>query len=532
MILRKTLGGFAILLAFAQSSIAQSGTFTAGPMIKQTMQMSWADLEPLGSDASGVYYVLVPYAAVIQGMVLGDSDYYIGRVGNNLEMETPVPMDFAYNDEKVSYEFALELKGRYYVFTSYEDKSNKKWVLFAQQVSTNDLSLGERRKVGDIDFSDERFKRASFGYELSEDESKILVTYSLLDKDNSLVSFGYDVLDAQLNKQTEWMGNLDMSDGIYMFDQFRVSNKGDVFLITRYFADKKEYRQNTDLKKAGFLSSTRSLEFEPNYETRVVKFGSGTTTKIFPVALSDKFLTTADIEFFNQKLILQGFYSSKENTLPEGAVTMQIDATTGKVLKTSMKPLVESYALPSNTDIKSTGLSSDDQFTNYRFLLKNIIKRSTGGYTFIGERLVVQTKTQRSGNTVTTYTVYHNDDLAVVNVSASGDIMSMQKVEKSQQSTDLGYFYVSYFAREKGGKLDILFTDLGKNSVNMLGAFKDTSATLVTIATDGTQSRAEVFNSETQEVTLRASDCFETEDGSILINANKNNRYSRFMKWE
>ena len=504
-----------------------------GPMIRMTTSAAWADLDPIGEDGTYVYYIHIPYGEVMSGPVLGDSDYYLGKVNKkSMELDKTEVLDLSYGDSELTFEFAARWGSEIYIFSSFQNSEQKKTYLFVQSVNTSSLTLNDDlKKIGEVDFSGEsKYKNASFDYEFSLDSSRVLMTHSLLDKEGSMLRFGYEVYDKDFNQLDQWTGNLAMADGIYLFDQFRISNDGEVFLLTRYYPDKKTYRKSTDMDKDGFLTGSHSVEYEANYEIRVVRFNKEQQeTSIIPIELAGQFLTTVDIGLKDNHVILIGFYSPVGSTLPEGAAFIELNPN-GKVLKMDKKIFGDLFKEPSDTQNKSNGILGNVQYDNYRFVLDDIYYKSDGGLILAGERTVVQTKTQNSGGTVTVTTVYHTDDLAIIDVSPDGDIQGVHKIEKNQQTTGLGYLYSSFFIAEVDGEIHILLTSLGKSNVTMLGKLRGTQAELISIGKTGTIGRQEIFNSDDHRITLRAQDCYFTNEGEVVIYGHENNRFARFMK--
>ncbi len=529
----KSLSFLSIITLSFTFSTGQAQEKTLGPMIKMTMKEAWADLEPLASDQKGTYYLLVPYAEVISGPVLGGgSEYSIGRVNNQMEMEITKPLSFEFQGKALEYEFVFEMGEKVLFFTSFQNQDQKKTYLFVQSLNLEKLELNDDlKKIGEIDFSGHnKYKTADFDYEISPDSSKLLITYSLLDDDNYMLSFGYDVYLSTFEQVSSWNGTLDMSDGIYMFDQFRITNKGDVYLLTRYFTNEKALDKSADFKKNGLLSSSRSLEFRANYETRIVKLGSDHQSKIIQVSIPSQFLVTAELGVSDDHLIIIGFYSAPESALPEGAVFQKLDGS-GNVIKVSTKDFGDLFAQPSDISNKSNGLLTDsDQYENYRFVIKDIHYKNDGGYVLSAERTVNQVKTQNSAGQVTTYSVDHTDDIAVIDVSKNGDIKGVHKIEKNQETTGLGYLHSSYYFCEAGDKLHFIMSNIGKSNTTLMGKWKDTRAELVTIDQSGNQTRKELFNSNDDRITIRSRDTFKDKRGSLVLYGHENNRYARFVR--
>ena len=520
--LRIFSGSFLALLLsiFSTATYAQSShALRVGSMVKQTMKESWADIEPLGQDNRGVYYLTIPYGEVISGPVVGDNDFYLFLVNDAAELVKKNPVDFMVDGRASRYEFTEEINGKIMVFTSVENKKEKSVSFYMLELDKANLQLVNPKKVVQLSFAQVKkdYERASFKSELSRDKSKLLISYSLVDDEGSLLTFGYVVLESSMKELYKWAGNLDMSDGVYLFDQFRVTNKGEVYLQTRYFTNEKAYDKNVSMRKTNMLSTTRSMEYKKDFEYRVVKFENSNAT-IISIPNKERFYDALDLEIApDGNLILIGFYSSlDEDKMPVGATCLKVNAKTGAIQE-STKEFGNAYEMPSDISIKNNGMvAGKDQYLKYRFILSDIHFNKNGGYTLIGERNVMQTK--RSQNTY--YTVNHLDDLAVVDVSAVGVVKDVYKVEKSQQAEYLEIFNAYYYYAEHNNTRYLAFANLGK------GGFRE--SILVTIDANGKQSREVMFSTKDAEVTIRPKDC-DLYEGKLLMYGNKNNRYVRWI---
>ncbi|HEY0741652.1 MAG TPA: hypothetical protein VGD40_09320 [Chryseosolibacter sp.] len=509
-----------LLATFSFSSFAQSN-LDVGQFVKQTMRESWADVEPLGQDDQGAYYLMIPYSEVIAGPVAGDKSFYFAHISEKAELVQKKEVLFEIDGRESDYEFTREISGKIMVFTSVEEKKARTVTFYAQELDRKNLSLSTPKKVVQLSFDKLKrdYERASFSSELSRDKSKMLISYSLVNDKNELLTFGYVVLDASLKQIFSWAGNLDMSDGIYLFDQFRISDKGEVVLLTRFFDNKKDYTKGTKLKKSNFVSSTRSMEYKANYDHRVVKFESNGNTKIIPIPAGKAFYNALDITIAaDGNVVLIGFTSDNEDNIPNGVVCLKVNAKTGVVSEAGTKHLGNEFEMPSDISIKNNGLTAGkDQYLSYRFILSDIRHNKSGGYTLIGERNVTQTK--RNGQVF--YTVNHLDDLAIVDVSASGAISNVHRVTKSQQAVDMEIFNASYFFTEVNGDKYIAFSNLGKPNLH--------ENVLVKISPDGKQTREVMFSTKDAEVTIRPKDCMLFKGKKLIMYTTKNNRYVRWI---
>lgn len=504
----------------AMTSWGQNGV-EVGQMVKQTMKESWADIEPIGQDDQGAYFLMIPYSEVIAGPVVGDKDYYFALVNEHAELVNKKVANFSVDGKESEYEFTREINGKIMVFSSVEEKKARTVTFYTQELDKKSLSLTAPKKVVQLSFANMKrdYERAIFRSEPSRDKSKLLISYSLVNDENSILTFGYVLLDASMKEMYTWDGNLDMSDGVYMFDQFRVGNKGEVYLLTRFFDNKKDYSKNTSLKKTNILSTTRSMEYKANYDHRVIKFDASGSSKVIPIPADKTFYNALDLNIGSDgNLVLIGFYSDNDENLPSGAVCVKVNTKTNAVTETGKKDFGNDFMMPSDISIKNNGLAAGkDQYLSYRFILSDIQFNKNGGYTLIGERNVTQTK--RSGNVF--YTVNHMDDLAVVDVNATGVITGLHKIEKSQQAADMEIFNASYFYTEHNGNKYFAFANMGKPS------YKEN--VLVKISADGKQAREVMYSTKDAEITIRPKDCVFYKGKKLIMYGTKNNRYVRWV---
>lgn len=483
------------------------------------MKEAWADLEPLGKDEQGIYYLALPYSQVMSGPMAADGDFYLFLVNDAAERVKTSTANFTVDGKPSNFEFTEEIDGKVMVFTSVENKKERKISFYALELDKKNLQLANPKKVVELSFAHlkKEYERASFKSESSRDKSKLLISYSLVDDENMMLTFGYVVVNSSMKEVFKWSGGLDMSDGVYLFDQFRISNKGEVYLQTRFFANEKAHDKNVKMKKTNVLSTTRSMEYQKNYEHRIVKFENN-STKVISIPNNQRFYDALDLEIApDGNLLLIGFYSPlEEELMPIGAASLKVNSKTGAIQE-STKEFGNAFEMPSDITIKNNGLSAGkDQYLKYRFILSDIHLNKNGGYTLIGERNVTQTK--RAQNVI--YTVNHLDDLAIVDVNKAGAVTGVHKVEKSQQAESLQIFNASYFYTEHNNKKYLAFANMGKGSLK--------ESILVTLTPDGKQSREVMFTTKDAEVTIRPKDC-ELHNGKLVMYANKNNRYARWV---
>ncbi len=511
------------------STSAFSQDATAGTMIKQKSQTLWADAKPVFSNGAGTYYLLIPYSSILSVPMMGGASFHsIGFVNHNSEMEKLIPLEFKNGKKEGVFSEAVSFNDNLWIFSSFQNKDEIILSTYSLDTDKQEL-IKENEKVMSIDASDLKYDDANFTFEVSPDQSKILINYTLVDSEGYTQSFGYSVFDENMKEIRTWNGTLDMSDGVYQLDQFRVSNTGDVYLLTRYFSDNQNLKNSTDLKRNGLLSSSKSLSYSANYEIRLVLFKNGKTDNV-SLTVPDKFFISADFITGQTGLIVAGFYGPKGTTTPEGAAVMRLNDS-GNVIKLDKKTLPDGFEKPSNIEDKSNGLmSNDNQYDAYRFTLKDLIVKEDGGYILSGERTVNQQKKESVPGHASYSIVNHTDDIAVVDIQKDGTIKSIYRIEKAQETTALETLSNSYYITELNGSIYCLFTNIGKSNKNFTGKMVDTKAVLVKIDESGELSRDILLTSDQTDVTIRPQATYLNDNNELILYGHKNNRFCRFLK--
>jgi hypothetical protein len=491
-----------------------------GSINKQALKDNWMKAIPISQDSTGVFYLLVPYTE-LEIRVIASSDFQFSHVDSKGELLRRKAANFSVNGLKAKYEFIRTINNQVFVFTSQINKPSKDVTIYVHQLNKESLSLENPVKLISISYAQYKqdFKKASFDFELSKSEMSMLISYKLIDREGFDLDFGLLVFDNSFKTTFQWNGKIDTEGGVYAFDQFRVSNNGQVFLLTRYFEGKKAFNKNATLKSSGIFAAPNYLEIKPNYEIHVIKFINDNTLKVFKPSVKDHFLTTVDMEIIDEEnLIMLGFTSTFENTVPSGAISLKIKAINGETELLSYLELGDTFRVPSDMTLKNNRTEVNEKlYANYRFLLSNIYFNKDGGFTLIGERLVTQ---RLSTFDNTSYIVNQTDDLAILDVSETGKINAIHKINKSQQVENLDFLISSYFYFERNNKRYFAFSDLGKAHPK--------NCKLVTLYPDGNQIEEVLFTNEETEVMLMPNGCVIYQDNNLMMYG-YNNKIVRWM---
>lgn len=413
--------------------------------------------------------------------------------------------DFELKSGKKSkfYEGSLISEGKLYLFSSFRDKKKKKNEFYVQTINLKTMRLNSDVKtIADIDFSGfARFNAGGFSYDVSRDESKILIHYNLPYKKGEKEKYGFVVFDASFNKLYSKNVKLPTRDELYDVQDFSIDDNGNIHVLGKIYNDKrKEERKG-----------------KPNYSYQVLSyFNEGETLEKYPIKVTGKYLNDMRIAIDkNGDLACGGFYSSNASFNVDGTFWLKIDFKTKEIISKNFKEfdidfITQNLKKRIEKKIKKKE-AKGKEYELYKYSLNDIIFSDDGGAVLIGEQFfVVTTTTQNaSGANSTTYRYYYKD-IIVIKVSKEGNIDWNSKIPKSQITTNDSGFYSSYQVSVVKDKLYFLFNDNPKNLFNegdgKLKNFipnRESLVVLVTVDANGKQKKEALFNSKEAEVIIR-----------------------------
>ncbi|MEO0899238.1 MAG: hypothetical protein AAFY71_22695, partial [Bacteroidota bacterium] len=128
----------------------------------------------IGYDATGVYTL----RRVIQRKngFTSQSDIILEHYDKGLSLTKSLEIQLKGPKKKRNYEYATQLGGEIYLFSSSQDMSSKQMILFVQKIDKKTLQLkGEKRIAQVSSLKKDLFKRGSFQITISKNSSKVLI---------------------------------------------------------------------------------------------------------------------------------------------------------------------------------------------------------------------------------------------------------------------------------------------------------------------------------------------------------------------
>ncbi|HXA01475.1 MAG TPA: hypothetical protein VNW99_05765 [Cytophagaceae bacterium] len=419
-----------------------------------------------------------------------------------------------------NFEFIIHSSGKLYLFSSFYDQKLKKTTLFSQTVSKETLALNnDLKNVAEIT-SESRHNSGGFNYRISKDKSKIMIFYNLPYEKTEPEKFGFHVYDVDLNELWTKSISLPYSDGLFTISTYKVSDKGNVFLLGKIYEEK-----------------SKDVRFgKVNFKYTILSYSnSENTVKEYGVSLGEKFLTDMQIAITpNEDIVCAGFYSDKGMHSIKGTYFLRVDGATKEIVSKSTKEFGLNFITLEMTEkqaAKTKRRAEKGKDTElYEYDLDNLILRDDGGAVLVGEqyyvRVTTSTYTTANGgmSTVTTYHYYYND-VIVINIDPSGNIQWAVKVAKDQHTINDGGFFSSYALHVNKDNIYIIFNDNPKNmSANLAPGkrynfvpYKESEVVIAQIDHHGNITKKSLFSSLKKDIITRPKVCKQISEKEMVI---------------
>ncbi len=272
-------------------------------------------------------------------------------------------------------------------------------------------------------------------YKMSENKKFILFAHAFPTK-NKKKDEKYSILVFNENMELVWEKIFDIprEAGNHHLRDFNIANNGNVLLYSNY-CDKIDDQSNSNCEPMFF-------------------YMTATETKKINIGVDDgKFITDWNIHTNEEgNIMLNGFYALGENNEDHsGMFTGAVNFESG-ALELKTFPFSSKFLLGLSKKGK-TNLDSD-------FIIKDQIAFPDGTFSFLAER--TYTKSYSSSNVYLTF--YMTDEIVIPRFSEDGELIHVEKIEKS--FTDQIKVRTSYCYYKRGNKIYLLFNDIMNRDKN------------------------------------------------------------------
>jgi hypothetical protein len=398
------------------------------------------------------------------------------------------------------------------VFASCDDFKERKSYAYAYPIDGKG-KIGNQFKIIDEKPNEGR-KTTSFDFAISKDTSKVLVYFSEPFHKYKDESFSFKVYDNTLTLLWERNVTLPYKDGYFEIGDYKVDNKGNVFILANIYPDITKGEQNSKAKQSvktillGFNSKTENIT---QYELQ----------------LPEKWIESITYGF-NEKgteVVIGGYYADNNRMTIKGIFYMSIDIASAKVLKTSIKEFDVDFMgnmIGEKKADKGTGLKnlSFDYF---------ITKKDGGVY------LISENSSQKNVGVMVGGGSYF-EDIIVVNINSDGNIKWIRKIPKKTYDSKFLGLHLSYAINinKENNKLSIIFNDNPKNfelfkkdpnKAIALGEWRYVEVALVTLNEEGEMTRSSLFPLKEIDGFRLAPRFFIDKGNGIYFFATKSSKY-------
>jgi chemotaxis receptor (MCP) glutamine deamidase CheD len=429
----------------------------------------------------------------------------------------------ALDGESTYLEYCILRNNELLIFSSLVNKKEKTNSLFLDRFNAKTFEpIGSKKTIEVMTYTGRSYYNSGdFSFDLSREEKCLLVYYNKNAPKGEKEKFGIHVYG---NQNTEIWGKeitLPYLDDDYSINNFTVDDQANVFLTGKKF----------------FLRDPKArAEKKPNYTIEILGyFNEGKTQKTYAPNIDQKFIKDIKLAVNDKsQLILAGFYGNSNVYQISGTFFMSISLETQQVIKTNLKEFGINFLSQDLTERQQERMKKrDDKGKDvdfYHYTIRDFLLTDDGGAIVVAEYFnyytTVYTTTNSQGVT-TTRTTRHYDygDILVMNINPKGEFIWTEKIAKQQYSIDDSGYRASYLLSVSDNKMYFIFNDHKKNIFEpqqgltrnyTLG--KDGAVALVTMDTNGKQTRKSLFDIKSMETTIIFKESEQVNDSeSILV---------------
>lgn len=491
-----------VFLLITQLSQAQtmkkfeSGNLNIGDEIKTKNDVT----DYIGKIGNSLYLSSKPYTIYKKGKV------YLNKISvKSLNQETEKEIKLEYKGKKMELAGFTIFNNKLLAFGTYVNKKIDKTFVFTQEINPENLEVtGDPILINEKDRSKGVYGGViSNSYESTRDE-QFLVAYSesFAVKNSENGNIAISVLDIDLNQIISRTVEFNIPNKLMEVQDVDVDING-----TAYILVKENLEKGGDIKGGEVNVRFRLFEVKSNEEIKEIK-----------VETQDNLVAAANLLIYSNKLFVSGLYMDykRKSDGLKGVFLAEISKSSGEIIQVTTKEV--------SPDFFKEGLSEKDQKNvdkkikkgksigeNYK--LRDIIQLSDGSYVLTAEeRYVTQHTTRDQNGNVSTYYVYHRNNVLVTKLSSEGQIEWVQNVRKKQGTRNDAS--TSYLYCNDGKNLYLVYNSHNKNIntaksydigkiATFNGSAKKSFAEIVQVdLTSGQYKRNMLFSSKESETTI------------------------------
>lgn len=489
--------GFLSLASYAQSS-SNNVDILWGTPVEDSKRMDVSAI--VGNNDSGI--VVLRYEnQPVAGSFLA-RDYAFEHFNSELTRDKVRELNFEREGKKGEYEFTIQAPGHLYFLSSARDKSEKRKILYVQELDPRTLDGKESpRPIMEMDISNEGSRNyGRFDFALSPDSSKlVLFAMPAEDKKSDVDIIDIRVFDSDLDLMWERQIRLPYRDELLSLWRYEVDNDGNVFVLGRLIT-----KQRKIIKKGD----------PPNYEFRIFGLYPDTEEILdYAVDSQGKFLLHPKLRTnANGEVLCAWLYSSVGSRSSEGTFLLKMNGRTGEVEIKDFRKYDIDLLTQNNTEKRAKKIRKDAEKGKdvelFEYELDHFHLKENGEMILVGEQYYTTTTASSSDRSSTSTTIVYNyNDILVLSLDAEGKPKWAQRIPKNQRG--YGAYYYSYIFAPVGDDLYFIYND-NPGNFNYPGHGKietfvggDRMAVLVKMNAEGNMYKEVLLPPEKSDVKIR-----------------------------
>jgi hypothetical protein len=139
-------------------------------------------------------------------------------------------------------------------------------------------------------------------------------------------------------------------------------------------------------------------------------------------------------------------------------------------------------------------MAAGEEFDKYQYAIDEIQFHENGNYSMVAEQWIEESKTVRSGNTVSTDYRYYDDHVIIVTFKPDGSVAWKQKIVKNQFTHSVMRAYSSFAMISSKNKMYFVFNQFPE------GRPLKSKAIMVEVTSDGKLTQEELFSAEEKKL--------------------------------
>ncbi len=503
-----------LLSIFVFTTLSFSGIAQTESPIK--IKTDWSEKQNLSAKQKRMTFDFIGNNGEYEYLNNGLYSEYLYRYNLSTQKIETLELDLTTGDNERFPEFTIMLNGEVHIFSSFQNKKQKKHYLFVQTLDKEKFELNPPKKIAELNYEGESNRRpATFNYALSPDKSKLLIYYSVVNKDNEILRSGFNVYDNKCNELQKY-GNIrsGVSD-MFSFGQYAVDNLGNVFVEGRSYTDTKEMNSNPERGKSYVIIYSKE---NPEPKPIAVTFPESKYPVGRKLGVNNK-----------SELIYAGIFSQEGMKNGIGVFSTKISpenqtSTSVKLYNFDFKYLTKGMNESDQESMKKSMAKGND-FEKHYCELQDIKLMDNGTFTLIGEKkYTIVYYNSKTGNSYT----YYFGDIMAANFKDDASVNWMQKIPR-EIHYDVYRPGVCGIIYDKNNTVKVFYN---YDKINILGGFNPKNGNFIMVNFDenGNETYKEIKTAREDKHIVFPSVIDQLNSNEILLFGSRGYTNPAFLK--